>query len=157
MNSRVKAVLGVLLIFVLGFASGVVGSAIFAQHRLADFLQHPGVALMKAMETRLTRGLALDANQTQQIHGYFLDNLRQHKQLQAQIQPQVQQLNHTTVQQIRAALHPDQQARFDQNLADLQKRFWKYATNPDADGPSAPAQPVTSSTNSSPVSTPATP
>ena len=156
MSSQWKAVLGVILIFVLGFAAGAVSSSIFAQRKLADFLQRPGVALMTAMEKRLTKNLDLDANQRRQIHRYFMENLRQHKQLQAQIQPQVQELNHATVLQIRAALRPDQLARFTQNLNDLHNRFSEYISNQDVGNPPPPeAQPNIVSTNSGPASPPA--
>jgi len=158
MNTYWKAVLGVILIFALGVTSGVVGSSIFAQRKMAAFLQRPGLTLMNAMEKRLTRNLDLDADQKQLIHEYFMDNLRQHKQLQALIQPQVRQLNHTTVQQIRAALRPDQQVLFDQNLKDLHNRFSQFASNQDAGNPPPPeSQPNAASTNSGPAFPPTTP
>jgi len=141
MASHWKAVLGIILIFIFGFLSGVFCSSIYAHQKMAAFLKHPAMALMAAMERKLTKNLDLDAQQKEQIHGYFMENLRQHKLLQAQIQPQVQVLNETTVKQITAALHPDQQDRFSKNLDDLHQRFWKYATSPDAGAPADPAAP----------------
>jgi hypothetical protein len=150
MSSHWKAVFGIIAIFLLGFLSGVVGSSIFAHHEINDFLKHPGATLMHAMEVRLTKNLDLDANQKEQIHGYFMDNMRQHKLLQAQIQPQVAQLNSTTVRQIRGVLRPDQQTVFDQNLDDLKNRFWKYASSQEA----GQTSPEVGATNAAPVSTP---
>ena len=137
MTSSWKAVLGVLLIFILGFAAGVVSTSIVVHRKVVQFLDHPGVVLMNAMEKSLTKNLDLDAKQKEQIHQYFMDNLRQHKQLQVQIQPQVAVLNETTVSQITAALRPDQQKQFSQNLDDLHKRYWKYASSPDPANPAA--------------------
>jgi len=148
MTSAWKAVLGVILIFILGFLSGIVGTSIFVHRKVAAFLNHPAVVLMDAMEQRLTKGLDLDAKQKEQLHDYFMDNLQQHKQLQAQIQPQVQLLNEETVRQITAALRPDQQQRFDKNLDDLQNRFWKYASSPDESNPPGPAAQPIAATNS---------
>jgi len=139
MTTTLKAVLGVILIFVFGFLAGAVSTSIFAQQKVAAFLKHPAVVLMAAMEKRLTKNLNLDAKQKEQIHKYFMENLQRHRQLQAQIQPQIQVLNESTVSQISAALRPDQQQRFSQNLKDLQNRFWKYASSPDAGNPSGPA------------------
>ncbi|MCE0499524.1 MAG: hypothetical protein LV481_16415 [Methylacidiphilales bacterium] len=157
MSTQWKAVLGVILIFVLGFASGVVSSSIFAQRKMAAFLQRPGVAMMNAMEQRLTRNLDLDENQKQLIHHYFMENLRQHKQLQTLIQPQVQELNHATIQQIRAALRPDQLTRLDLNLNELHNRFTEFVSNQDVGNPPQPVpQPNAASTNSAPASPPAT-
>jgi hypothetical protein len=154
MTSRGKAVIGVVLIFFLGFAAGGVATSIYAHWKIAQVLKHPGQALMAAMEKNLTKNLDLDDNQKHQIHGYFMDNLKQHKLAQALILPQIQKLNQTTVQQIRAALRPEQLKRFDENLNDLSSRYWKYSTSQET----APAsQPEVGSTNTAPDVPPATP
>jgi len=158
MTSPWKAVLGVILIFIFGFLSGVVCSAIYAEHKVTAFLKHPAVTLMAAMERNLTKNLDLDDKQKKQIHDYFMENLRQHKLLQAQIQPQVQLLNQATVKQITAALRPDQQERFNKNLDELHQRFWQYATTSDAGNPSEPVAPPNAiGTNSGSGTPPATP
>jgi hypothetical protein len=154
MTSRSKAVFGVVLIFVLGFAAGGVATSIYAHWKIAQVLKHPGQALMAAMEENLTKHLDLDADQRAQIHGYLMDNLKQHKLLQNNILPQVQQLNQTTVQQIRATLRADQMKGFDQNLEDLSNRYWKYSTNQEA---ATAAQPDVGSTNTAPDVPPAKP
>jgi len=145
MTSHWKAILGVVLIFILGFTSGVVCSSIFVHRKMAAFLQHPGAVAEAALEKRLTKHLDLDADQKQKIHAYFMDNQQQRKELTRQIQPQVRALNVATFQQITAVLHPDQQERFRQNVEEFRNRFGKAAASADADNLPPPPSPVANS------------
>jgi len=83
---------------------------------MLGFLQHPAVAMSAMLEQRLTGNLGLDANQKQQVHEYFLENLQKQKELRKEIQPRVQFLNRQTVQQVTAILRPDQSELFHQNI-----------------------------------------
>jgi sensor histidine kinase YesM len=123
MNSKWKAVLGVSLIFVLGFVAGIFCTSIVVWHKAALMLRHPAVALSNAIERRLTAGLNLDPNQKQQIHGYFQENLQQRRELQKQIQPQVQALNQQTYMEINSVLRPDQVQTFQKNVEEFRKRM----------------------------------
>jgi LPS O-antigen subunit length determinant protein (WzzB/FepE family) len=151
MRTHWKAILGVVLIFILGFASGTVGSSIFFHRKLAAFLQHPGAVAEAALEKRLTRHLDLDENQKKQIHAYFLENLQQHKELNKQIQPQMRLANQQTFQEINATLRPDQQERFRQNIEEFRNRFAKVAATGDLENlpPTGSAPPKS---NTAPVS-----
>lgn len=149
MTSHWKAVLGVILIYIFGCFSGVVSTSIFFHQKMLYFLQHPGVVASAALEKRLTGNLHLDADQKQQVHTYFLENLQKRKDLQKTIQPQVLMLNLQTFQQITAILHPDQAELFQQNVEKFRKRSGAAALNPSAGNPSASnAQPAPPATNS---------
>jgi len=151
MNKTWKAVLGVILIYIFGCVSGGVSTSIFFHRKMIAFLQHPAIAASAELERRLTGNLGLDANQKQEIHGYFLDNLQQRKELQKQIQPQIQTLNRQTAQQITAILHPDQAELFHENIEKFRKNFGATPSNPDTENPSAAqvqsAPPAASTTN----------
>ena len=138
MNNTWKAVLGVVLIYIFGCFSGIVSTSIFFHQKMLNFWHNPAVAVSAALEKRLTGNLALDANQKQQVHGYFMENLTQRKELQKEIQPRVETLNRQTVQQITAVLRPEQVELFNQNVDRLRKRFGATASNQDAADPSAP-------------------
>jgi len=131
MTRHWKAILGVLLIFVLGFTSGVVCSSIVIIRKARAALQHPGAMATAALEKQLTQNLDLDPTQRQQIHGYFMENLQHRKELNQQIRPQAQMLNQQTFQQITATLRPDQQALFRQNIDKFRNRLTKAAANAD--------------------------
>ena len=145
MSKTWKAVLGVFVIYLFGCFSGVVSTSIFFHHKMLIFLKHPGTVLLATMEKRMTGNLSLDANQKQQVHDYFLQNLQQRKELQKQIQPQVQELNRQMIKEINTVLHPDQQERFRENVAQFKHRFVDNPLNPNA----ANQQPSSPATNSS--------
>lgn len=132
MTSHWKAVLGVLLIFILGFTSGLVAASIFVHRKFEAFLKHPEAVAEATLEKRLTSHLELDPNQKQQIHAIFARNLEERKQLNQQIQPQVRMANLGTFQEINAILRPDQQQRFRENIEQFRNRFGKAAANADA-------------------------
>lgn len=151
MSKTWKAVLGVILIFIFGFASGVVCTSIVVQRKALAFLQHPLVSVNEALEKRLTRNLGLDESQKTQVDGFFKENLKERRDLQMQIQPQVQTLNKETMRQVRSVLRPDQAERFNQNLDDLRKRFGKTALNPNGDVPFQSDSPATNASTGSPA------
>ena len=149
MNKTWKAVLGIVLIFIFGCVSGAISTSIVFHHKMAAFLQHPGMAMTEAREKRLTGNLGLDANQKQQVHEYFLQNLEQQKELQKEIQPQVQALNRQTRQQIAAILRPDQKDLFHKNVERFGKRARAMASGQETENPSStPVQPAAPATNS---------
>lgn len=154
MTSHWKAILGVILIYLFGCFSGILTTSIFVRHKMIDFLKHPAVAASAALEKRLTGNLHLDADQKQQIHAYFMENLDQRRAVQKQIQPQVQMLNRKTFQQISSALHPDQVEMFHQNLEKFRRRFAETALDKDAENlipaSTPPAAPATNSGTGSP-------
>jgi hypothetical protein len=158
MSSHWKAVFGIILIFLFGCLAGAVSTSIFFHHRMLIVLQHPAASLSAALEKRLTRNLNLDANQQQQIHGYFLENLDRRKELQKQNKPEVQLLNHRTLQEIVADLRPDQAEQFRKNVRESRQRSWREAPDPDdQDGAGPLGQASNDQTNSGTNTPPATP
>jgi predicted component of type VI protein secretion system len=139
MSKTWKAILGVILVYLFGCLSGAVSTSIFFQHKMIQFLRHPAVALSGELEKRLTKNLELDANQKQQVHECFLENLQQRKDLQKTIQPQVQALNQQTLERISAILRPDQREQFDQNVEKSKMRFRGTAAPLNSPAASLPA------------------
>lgn len=148
MSSHWKAILGLVLIFIFGFLSGIVCTSIIAQRKALAFYRHPAVAASAALEKRLTGNLGLDPNQKQQVHDYFAENLEHRRQLQSQIQPQIQMLNMATFQQINGVLRPDQLDRFHRNIEEFRKRWGQNARRSNDDRSPEPAPPGSPSTNS---------
>lgn len=124
-----KASLGVTLVFVLGCIAGALGSSLYFSHRTALLAQRGTAAYIEFVERRTTRNLHLDSEQKREIHDYFMANLDSRKQLQTQIQPQIQQLNIQTFQQVKAVLRPDQAQLFHDNMIELRKGFARAARN----------------------------
>jgi hypothetical protein len=119
-----------MLVFIFGCISGWIGASVVDYRQTTQFLQGGQEAVAKLLEMRMTRNLNLDENQKRQIHQYFMDNLAQRKQLQMQIQPEIQLVNRETFQEINAILRPDQQKIFRQNVTLFRQRTGKSPFNP---------------------------
>lgn len=135
MNSSWKAIVGVILIFFFGCATGWLSRSVLAYHQTVEFLQRGPEGAADVLERRLTRNLNLDPNQRQQIHACMLANVDQRKMLQLRIQPQVQMLNRQTLQQINSILQPDQREKLHENIELFRKRFGRGVFNPGAEMP----------------------
>jgi hypothetical protein len=118
------------LVFIFGCLSGWIGASVVKYRQTTQFLQGGPEAVAKLLEMRMTRNLNLDERQKQQIHQYFMDNLLQRRQLQQQIQPQVQLVNRDTFMEINAILRPDQQKIFRENITLFRQRTGKSPFNP---------------------------
>jgi hypothetical protein len=142
MNATWKAVVGVILVFILGWFGGALTTLVIAHQRTLLLLQRDPEPLAKLLERQTTRNLGLDEDKRQQLHALILANLKQRMALQKQIQPQVKALNAQTLQQINALLTPDQQEQFHENLVTLKRRFGRNPFNVNAsDDAPAPTQP----------------
>ncbi len=139
MNSTWKAVAGVTVIFILGCVIGVLGTLVAVKHHALDLQRNPE-ALAIVLERQTTRNLGLDADKKRQLHGVFLQYIRQRLDLQRQIQPQVHTVNAQTLQQIDGLLTPDQQSKFHDNLILFKARFGRNPFNVGTDDKSAQAE-----------------
>ena len=147
-----KSILGVTLVFVLGMLAGAFISLTFAHHRVTTLLQRGSPAFEQLLERRLSRGLDLDADQRTHFHEAFMNNIAQRRQVQLQVQPQMQALNAQTAHELRAILNPNQLAVFRHNLAEFRKRYGTPGMSNgrafDADAESSPDE--LGSTNAAP-------
>jgi hypothetical protein len=134
MNTTWKAVLGVGLIFILGWVTGAVSASLFIRHKAVTMLKDGSPAVATALERRLTRGMALDDSQDKAVYAALLKNLTQRADLQHELQPRVQELNRQTLGEVDAVLKPDQQARFLENYKAFRNRFGNVLNS----GPESP-------------------
>lgn len=118
-----KSTLAVMLVFALGVAAGLFLGFIIMHQHVAAALRRESPAYEQLLERRLSRGLDLDDGQRERFHEALMANIEQRKQLQAQLQPQVQALNFETRREIRSILNPQQLAAFRQNLEEFRRRF----------------------------------
>ena len=132
MNATWKAVVGILLVFVLGWLGGALTTAIIIRHKALVTVQRGPAAILLMLERQTTRSLGLNESQKSQLHALMEKNVQQRFELQKQIQPQVQAINRETLQEIDALLTPDQQQRFRDNLIRFKDRFGRNPFNVDA-------------------------
>jgi hypothetical protein len=137
MNKTLKVVAGVILVYLFGWISGALSSSIIIHHREADVLRRGPEAVATVVEKRLTRNLDLDAGQQQKLHDALVENVTQRWALQKQLQPQVQAVNHATMQEISAALQPAQLEQFRANLRLMRERSGRSVLASDSGGPAS--------------------
>jgi len=118
-----KSALGVLLVFLLGGAAGAFLALAWSHHRVTTLLQRDSPAFEQLLEHRLSHGLHLDPGQRERFHEALMANIEARKQLQKQLQPQIQVINLETRREFQEILTPDQLAALRQNLQDFRRRF----------------------------------
>jgi hypothetical protein len=138
MTSTWKAVIGIVLVFILGWFGGALTTMIIARHKAFAMMQAGPEPLARLLERQTTRNLGLNDSQKIQLHTLLVEYLKQRLDLQKQIQPQVRTLNGQTLQQIDAVLTPDQQQHFRDNLVLLKQHYGRNPFNVGQDGKPSP-------------------
>jgi hypothetical protein len=141
MKNTWKAVLGVVLIFILGWLAGALCSWAFIHHRVIDLIHRGPEAVAEVLERRMGHNLNLDPAQKAQVHGFVLENLQQRRQLQKQIQPQIRTANQQMIKEIDGVLRPDQVQTLHENISEFKKRFGRNPFNAEADAVTTPSPP----------------
>jgi len=129
MNPTWKAAIGIILIFILGWFGGALTTLIIAHHKIIALAQGNSQALTTLLERQTTRGLRLDDGQRVKLHDLLLENVRERKELQKQVQPQVWTYNRQTMDAINAVLTPDQRQKFEDNLLLFKAHFGRNPLN----------------------------
>jgi Spy/CpxP family protein refolding chaperone len=115
-----KAIVGVLLVFVLGMAAGGLVTLGVIRHR---WMRGPQ-AMADFAVRRLSWELRLDAAQRQQLRAIVADTQQEMKAVGQQVQPQIEQTLGKAEHRVRAMLRPDQREKFDKLVAE-RKAHWK--------------------------------
>src|SRR5882724_1365011 len=111
-------VIGLLaLVFLAGFAGGVVATRIVVRQMVAYAIAHPAGAGGK-VEATLDRKLRLTKEQREQVHEILKDSRDRLRVVREEYQPQFNAIVLEARTNITALLKPDQQQRFEQFLVD---------------------------------------
>ena len=154
MSPTWKAALGVIFIFILGWFGGALTTLIISHHKLIALAQGNSQALTTLLERQTTRGLKLDEGQRAKLHDLLLQNVRERKELQKQIQPQVWTDNRQTMDAINAVLTPEQRQKFQDNLLLFQAHFGRNPLNTGPEESASPTQETVGSSTNAPAGTP---
>ena len=136
--SRLKRILGVLLIFVFGVIAGGAGaSAGFAQ-KIREVLTGGPEAVVKEIVKRLDEELKLDPEQKRMLQGIADETHIKLRQSRAKIQPEVDRTLGEAEGRVRAILYPNQIEKFDKLLHKGGDK-WKAKEGASAATPEPPA------------------
>ena len=117
-----KAIIGILLVFLLGVFAGVLGSyAIFSQRMEGMVRGEPGRA-GEFIVRRLTRELHLDPAQSEQLRTIVKETHAELRELRKKIRPESEEIMARSQDRVRAILRPDQREKYEKIIEEHRKR-----------------------------------
>ena len=105
----------VVLIFVAGFAGGVVVTRIFYRHLVAYYVSHPNYTqtnIQISFDMRLNRRLDLNPRQREEVRKILRDSRDRMREVREEFQPKMNTISLEARTNIYAVLRPGQQDRF---------------------------------------------
>jgi Spy/CpxP family protein refolding chaperone len=117
-----KAVVGIMLIFLLGGACGAIVTHMAHQARQEAFVHGDPAAREAAIVKRLTRKLDLDQRQQEQVKAIIHENHVAMQEVRRKSHPQIEAILDQGQKGINAILRPEQQAKFQQIIAERKER-----------------------------------
>ena len=118
-----KAILGVIVVFVLGMTAGAFLTGAVAAKRLQRVLHGQTAFTAEEITRRLSRKLHLDANQREQLLPLVQAAQAQITDARSQCQPKVLAALDDFDAKARPILRPDQVERFDKLVAERKARW----------------------------------
>ena len=118
---KIAVIIG--LIFVAGFASGIVATRAFQRQLVAQIVANPD-RLRPIIERRLTIRLRLNHDQRSKLDEILSRTQDQLKDLRHQFSPQFQTIMSNAQAEISAQLTPEQQERF-KKFREEHKQLWE--------------------------------
>lgn len=121
--NRWKVIAGILLIFILGVFSGVIGSGLFFKHHIKRFMDPAGPPPpIRFLQRQLDR-FELSVDQQTQIDALFEEMNREFFELIRKSQPEFKLLFDRYISQIRKKLGPDQQEKLNRMVERIESHL----------------------------------
>lgn len=120
--NNIKAVIGIILVFLLGTACGGIITHMVNRGRLESFIKGGAESREEEIVSRLTRKLQLDQQQQGQVRSIIHENHTAIRQVRNQYRPQIQAIMEQGQARISVFLRPEQQEKFRQIIAERKKR-----------------------------------
>ncbi len=115
---NIKSVLCILLIFVLGAASGGLGMHIVYRSHMETFLRGDRKAREEMLLNRLSRRLDLDDKQREQARAIVEKTHEEMDNIRKQYRPQMEAVLEKSRAEMRRTLRPDQLQKFEKFIAE---------------------------------------
>jgi hypothetical protein len=116
-----KPIIGIMLVFALGAASGAVATHMFHRDRMETFIKGGPESREEFIVSRLSRKLDLDTRQQTQVRTIVHENHRAMREVRKQQHPQIQAILDQGQSRISAVLRPEQQEKFRQIIEERRK------------------------------------
>ena len=119
-----KAIAAVLLIFLLGAATGGLTAHLIYQKRLEGMVRGGSGAMSEMILRRMDRELKLDSAQREAVRTIVQETHGEMQQIRRQFRPQTRLILATSEERIKKLLRPDQKEAFER-LIEQRRRHWE--------------------------------
>ncbi len=119
--NNIKAICGILLVFMLGAASGAIVTHVVERAHFEKFIHGGPEAREEKIMGKLTKQLALDSQQQVQIRSIVHENHTAMRQIRKQYRPQIQEILDHGQARISDLLRPEQRERFRQIIEERKR------------------------------------
>jgi flagellar basal body-associated protein FliL len=115
-----KAIISILIVFLLGSLAGALITHEIYQHRIESFIR--GEPKRELIVRRLSHQLNLDAAQLSQLRVIVEETYDGIKNVRKQIKPQIEAILESSQNRVRAILLPDQLEKYEKIIAERKKK-----------------------------------
>jgi hypothetical protein len=115
-----KAIISIIIVFLLGSLAGALITHEIYQHRIESFIR--GEPKSELIVRRLSHQLNLDAAQLSQLRVIVEETYAEIKNVRKQIRPQIEAILVSSQNRVRAILRPDQLEKYEKIIAERKKR-----------------------------------
>ena len=116
-----KPIIGIMLVFALGAASGAVATHMYHRDRMESFIKGGPESREEFIVSRLSRKLDLDPRQQVQVRTIVHENHLAMRQVRKQFHPQIRAILDQGQTRISAVLRPEQQEKFRQIIQERKR------------------------------------
>ena len=117
-----KAVISIILIFLLGGIAGALLMHKTDQHKIESIMHGESGTTREFIVTRLNRELSLDAAQLEQLQTIVRETHAEIRNVRKEYRPQIDEVIKRSQDKVRAILRPEQLETFNKLAAERQKR-----------------------------------
>jgi len=120
-----RAILGVVLVFLLGILCGILATHLMYKYRIDSILSGRAQTREEIIVNKLDRKLGLDKRQEEQIRTIVHDTHEEIKALRSHLRPQTEALIEKAQAKISIILTPEQRRKYEQMIAERKERVRK--------------------------------
>ena len=139
--SKLKTIVCVVLIFLVGFLSGVIGSHLYVRNKIEKTIAGGKPHAMRFMG-HLIRKLELSAQQQTEIENILDASREKWIALRGRYRPEFEAAFEETLSQVKAVLDPDQKAKLEKMITRMKRRFHRHGGSGPLHPPPPPPPPV---------------
>ena len=128
MMKKLRPWLVIALVFIAGFAAGIVVTRGVARRVAQQAAANPD-RVREFIERRMTARLKLDGAQRTKVHGFLVDSQSQLRELRGEFTPRLMSILTNAEAQVGATLNEEQRARFEK-FREENRQLWLPRAKP---------------------------